>query len=86
MNKALQRPVDYRIEQAFEDAYNPKNRKFTFGGITVKIPTQAKEEDIKNLCASLFVGGKNVVLHTSLIKIREQLIQDISIKPELNTK
>lgn len=82
MNKALERPVDSRVEKAYKDAYDKKTRKFTFGGVIVKIPTQAKEEDIKALCSSLLIGAKlkEINLLPSLVKVREQLLKGVKIE------
>lgn len=84
-NKALERGGNIFANRAFKDAYNPKNREFTYGGKTIKIPTQLKEEDIKNLCLCL-MGKKSLPksnkameeAYNSLIQVekKQEVIED----------
>ena len=71
-SKALARvnPRDSVIS-AFNDAYNPKNRTFLYGGKTVEIPTNSKNEDVLDLCLSL--KGIKIPLIPSLEPIKQQL-------------
>lgn len=79
MSKVFERPKDPRVEEAFNSAYNKKNRKFTFGGNVVTIPIPASEIDIKDLCLSLMPNGNKVKLLPKLSIIRQQLLE--AVKP-----
>lgn len=75
MSKALERPLDPKVERAYADGYNKNNRVFSLGGVQVKVPTSAKEADIKLLCASLMPGGDKVELKPELKKLRSEILK-----------
>lgn len=77
MSKATERASGMHVDTAYEHAYNKKNRRFTFGGITVVIPIPADEKDIKALCKSLMKGGDKVELIPSLANLRKELLSNI---------
>jgi len=66
-NKALERGKDLILEKAYEDAYNKKNREFTYGGRVKKLPTQMREQDIKNLCLAL-MGRKDISKYSKTLQ------------------
>lgn len=84
MSKVFERPSDPRVDNAFNSAYNKKNRKFTFGGNVVTIPIPASEIDIKDLCLSLMPNGNNVKLLPKLDVIRKQLLEAVKPLDEIN--
>lgn len=84
MSKVFERPSDPRVDNAFNSAYNKKNRKFTFGGHVVTIPIPAGEEEIKDLCLSLMPNGDKVKLLPKLNVIRKELLQAIKPLDEVN--
>lgn len=75
MSKVPSRPDDFKVIQAYEDAYNPKNREFTFGGRTVKIPVSCTKAHIQDFCASLMPEGREVRIHKDLFDLKNQLLE-----------